>query len=88
MPNRTMCDVLEEMRSCWKTRNFAALLGLVEEAQSMANRMESALSEKRDYESWHARVKKEKAELKRLLAETNKLRQKKGEETQEMPVYP
>jgi hypothetical protein len=47
-PNRTLCDVLREMRSTYETRNFSSLLGLIEEAQSMGNRMEAALSDKRD----------------------------------------
>ena len=46
--NRTLCDVLEEMRKCHETRNYASLLALVEEAQSMANRMESGLADKKD----------------------------------------
>jgi len=42
-PDRLICDVFREMRTCIKTRNFSYLRGLVEEAQSYANRMESAL---------------------------------------------
>lgn len=62
--NRTMCDVLEEMRRCHKTHNYAGLLGMVEELQAMANRMESALGDIKDIESvkkeWHAWKDKEK----------------------------
>jgi len=47
--NRTMCDVLAEMRQCTKTLNFSYLLGLIEEAQYMANRMEASLSDQKDY---------------------------------------
>lgn len=86
MPHRYVCDVLEEMRKCFKTRNFASLLGLIEEAQTMANRMEAAVNEKADYEAWRKRVKKEKAELKKLITEGNKLRKKKDKK--EMPQYP
>lgn len=86
MPHRYLCDVVEEIRVCYKTRNFCPILGLVEEVQTMANRMEAALNEKSDYEAWHKRVKKEKAELKKLLSETNKLRKKKDKK--EMPQYP
>lgn len=46
--SRTLCDVLEEMRRCVKTLNFASLLSLVEEAQTMGNRMEASLN---DYKS-------------------------------------
>lgn len=87
MPNRTVCDVLEEMRQCNKTRNFTPLAGLIEEVQSMANRMEAALYEQADFEAWQKKVKAEKKELKRLLKKTNKLRKKKKEEKKEFPKY-
>jgi len=41
--NRTMCEVLDEMRKCNELRNYSALLGLIEEVQIMGNRMESPL---------------------------------------------
>ncbi len=44
MPNRYICTVLDEMRDCFKTFNFGNMRGLIEEAQTLANRMESALS--------------------------------------------
>jgi hypothetical protein len=84
MPNRYLCDVLEEMRKCHKTRNFAPLLGLIEEAQTLANRMEAGLGERRDYQRWHDKVKEEKAELRRLLSKTNKARKKAGETKKEI----
>ena len=88
MLNRTMCDVLEEMRMCHKTHNYAPILGLVEEAQSMANRMEGSLYDKADYEIIRKRIKKEKAAHKVLLKETNKLRKEQGKEPKEMPRHP
>ena len=88
VPHRTLCDVLEEIRMCHKTRNYAPILGLTEEAQGMANRMESALYEQKDYEAWRKRVKTEKKELKRLLKKTNKLRKRAKEEKKEFPQYP
>lgn len=88
MPNRYVCDVLEEMRKCYKTRNFAPLMGLIEEAQTMANRMEGALGCKHDYNTWHDRVKAEKKEYQKLLAETNKLRKKTGKKPKEEQSYP
>ena len=48
--NRTICGVLEEMRSCNETKNYSYLLGLVEEAQSMANKMESKIDLIKDFE--------------------------------------
>ena len=48
--NRTICGVLEEMRSCNETKNYSYLLGLIEEAQSMANKMESKIDLIKDFE--------------------------------------
>lgn len=87
MPHRYLCSVLEEMRTCYKSRNFSYLLGLIEEAQVLGERMESALGEKGDLESWHKKAKAEKAEYQRLLKETNKLRKKKGEPEKEASRY-
>ena len=47
--NRTLCDVLEEMRLSTKTLNFASMAGLIEEAQHMGNRMEAAIEDQRDF---------------------------------------
>jgi len=79
MPHRYLCDVLAEMRKCHETRNYSPLLGLVEEAQTLANRMEAALGEKKDLERWHEDAKKEKKALEKLLKKTNKLRKENGE---------
>jgi len=48
--SRTVCDVLHEIRKCDETKNYSYLLGLVEEIQTMANRMEAKLSTIKDYE--------------------------------------
>ena len=50
MPNRLLCTVLEEMRDCVKTLNFSYLSGLIEEAQSLASRMESRLYDMKDHD--------------------------------------
>ena len=70
-PNRTMCDVLREMRDCYKTRNFCSLNGLIEECQSMGNRMEAGLQDYHDIKGF----REEKAKLKQDI---NKLQQKKA----------
>ena len=62
------------MRKCVETLNFSYLLGLIEEAQSMANRMEAKLEDINDFERWT----KEKA---RLGKEVEKLRAEKEEIT-------
>jgi|TARA_B110000444_G_C18754175_1_gene554267 hypothetical protein len=54
------------MRDCVKTSNFSYLSGLIEEAQSLANRMESRLYEIRDFERLHEDIRKLKAEKKKL----------------------
>lgn len=87
MPSRYICDVIEELRKCHKTRNYSYLPGLVEEIQTLANRMEAALQEKADYELWHKKLKEERKEYKKLLKETNKLRKQKGEEPKDLTKY-
>ena len=75
-PDRTMCDVLAEMRTCVKTNNFSYLKGLIEEAQSYANRMESALQSIDT--SWELRkIKGLKDKKKKLKAQILKLEKKK-----------
>ena len=76
-PNRTMCEALGEMRDCFKSRNFAYLLGLIEEVQSMANRMEAGLSDKNDLEEMKNDRKRMNAELKTLQREIDKLREER-----------
>lgn len=63
MLNRTLCSVLEEMRQAHKTRNYSYLLGLIEEAQSMGNRMEAALADKGDLRHYQKQLKQVKKEL-------------------------
>jgi len=66
MPSRLICDVLYEMRACHKTRNYAYLNGLIEEVQTMANRMESALEDLRwDEDALKSRLKKVKKHRKK-----------------------
>jgi hypothetical protein len=66
MSNRYICTVLDEMRDCIKTLNFSYLSGLIEEAQSLANRMESRLYEIKDFERLHEDIRKLKEEKKKL----------------------
>jgi septation ring formation regulator EzrA len=84
--HRTLCGVLGEMRDCWKTRNFAPLKGLIEEAQAMGNRMESALGAQRSISKMDEMFFKMKAELKALNEEIARLKKEykelNGEEWQ------
>ena len=70
--NRYICDVLSEMRACTKTMNFSYLLGLIEEAQTLALRMEAKLYEIKDYERLHEEIralKKKKKALEKKVVE-------------------
>ena len=71
-PNRTMCDILEEMRKSLETMNFSYLGGLIEEVQSTANKMEAGLYDIKDRE--------------RLLKQIKKLRKQKEELEVELGV--
>jgi hypothetical protein len=68
--NRTLCDVLEEMRTCFKTYNFAPMLALIEEAQMMGNKMEAGLNDKHDVEKMESRKNE-------LVKEIRELREKR-----------
>jgi DNA-binding transcriptional regulator GbsR (MarR family) len=66
---RTLCAVLEEMRKCCQTLHFAALPGLIEEAQSMGNRMETKLDQVKDLDRLESFLRERKSELERLRQE-------------------
>lgn len=71
--NRTLCNVLEEMRKCYETRNFSPLAGLIEEAQSMGNRMEAGLSDKSDLNEWREERAKLKKEMLKLIKQKKEM---------------
>lgn len=73
MPNRTVCDVLSEMRTCYETRNFSPIMGLIEEVQSMANKMEAALYDKHDLGRARKEYKKLDKKVKKLEKKAKKL---------------
>jgi len=78
MPNRFICDVFDEMRTCVKTVNFSFLLGLIEEAQTIANRMEARLHDMNDHESLLDEIrdlKREKKNLKKTIVETTTVKE-------------
>jgi len=66
---RVICTVLQEMRDCVKTLNFASMPGLIEEAQSMANRMESALDRNKDWKLLRSDLKKLEAVREKYIEE-------------------
>lgn len=69
-PNRTYCQVLEEMRDCYKTYNFGNISGLIEELQTIGNRMEASLYDKRDLDRARREARELEAENKKLKKET------------------
>lgn len=73
---RTMCEVLEEMRMLYKTRNFSGLLGLIEETQTMGNRMEAALYQVESLDQQHDEIKENKRVIKGLRKKKKKLERK------------
>ena len=73
MANRMICDVLDELRKCNSTRNYSYMIALVEEAQTLANRMEAALWNQKDVEHTRKEHKRLKEEIKQLKAEKKKL---------------
>ena len=73
MTNRYLCDVLSEMRKCVDTSNFSYLLGLIEEVQTLASRMESRLFEIKDYERLHKDIKALEKKRKKIEEEVEEL---------------
>ncbi len=80
---RSLCCVLDDMRSCHKTRNFSYLPGLIEEAQYRANRMENAIEKIGGWEGVRSQEKqriKLKKEIKDLEEKRDKLKEQVPEE--------
>jgi cell shape-determining protein MreC len=73
MPNRLLCTVFDEMRECVKTSNFSYLSGLIEEAQSLGNRMESHLYDIKDLNRLHKDIKALKKKKKKLKEEVEEV---------------
>ena len=76
-PNRSVCDCLTEMRALLKTMNDvhprSTLITLVEEVQTYANRMESALEDASDIRQLYIKRSELKKELKELKAKVEEL---------------
>jgi predicted nucleic acid-binding Zn-ribbon protein len=66
MANRFACDILKEMRACYKVYNFAHLRALIEEMQTIVNRMEAALYDQKELEHLYHEIRTKKRELKVL----------------------
>lgn len=68
-PSRTYCAVLEDMRACYKTCNFGAMPGLIEELQILGKRMEARIDTQNDYFELRDKIRIEKETLTRLEKE-------------------
>ena len=77
MPNRFFCDVIHEMRESVKTLRFDLFPGLIEELQSMGNRMEAALGDRREHENLLDEIHDLKREKRNLKREIKKLEEEK-----------
>ena len=75
--NRYVCDVLDEMRTSVKTLNFAMIPSLIEEVQTMANRMEMALSDLKDLKLLKEDIVDKKEEFEALKDQIKNLEKKK-----------
>ena len=75
--NRYVCDVLEEMRTSVKTLNFAMIPSLIEEVQTMVNRMEMALEDMKDLKGLKEEIHNKKEEYETLKDEIKKTEKKK-----------
>ena len=71
--HRYLCDVLEEMRTANKSRNYSYFKALIEEVQILGNRMEAALDEKKDCEFYHDKGKELQMANEKLTAKKEKL---------------
>ena len=76
MTNRYFCTVIDEMRACYKTRNFSIVMGLLEELQSIGNRMEAKCGDINDANRYLDEVKELKREIKSLKRKRDKLKRK------------
>jgi len=75
-PNRTACEVLEELRKCNEVRNYSCLLGLVEELQIMFNKMEAVLQDVKDINAISKKRSEYKKEIRKLEERLEKLKEK------------
>ena len=73
---RFVCDVLEEMRKCYKTYNFSCIASLIEELQSLVNRMEATLEERKSYFYWKDLAKEKEDEIEQLNKKIKELKNK------------
>lgn len=81
--NRTVCDILADLRKCWDTRNFSYLMGTLEELQWACSRMEANLQDVKDVKQLLEERSKLKAEVFKLRAEKKQLLLDKLQDSEE-----
>lgn len=86
-PNRVVCSVLEEMRKSLENlsifnmyRYKAHMSMLIEEAQTLVNRMEAGLEDKNDLRRLREKTKELKAEYAELTKQVEELKDALGSE--------
>jgi hypothetical protein len=77
---RYLCDILRDMRSAYETRNFSYLLGLIEELQYRAYRMENKIEQINDIKTLENQRVNLKREIKELREEKKKLKIEQNKE--------
>jgi uncharacterized protein with NRDE domain len=77
---RYLCDILDDMRKAYETRNFSYLLGMIEELQYRANRMESRINDISSVEGLENKRIALTAEIKKLKKERKRLEAEKGDD--------
>jgi len=69
---RYLCDIIEDLRKTYETRNFSYLPGIIEELQYRANRMENYIEIGRELTRMEDRRRTLKEEVKKLEKELGK----------------
>jgi len=77
--NRWLCDVVDEMRQCLKTLRFDIMPGLVEEVQSIGNRMEAAIRDEKEFDTLKDEIHDLKIQKRRLERQVKNLEDVKEE---------
>jgi predicted nucleic acid-binding Zn-ribbon protein len=77
-PNRYWCQVLDEMRDHIKGLNFSMFPSLIEELQTMGNRMEAGLYDKNDYNALREEISELDDQIEELRSEIAELEKIKG----------
>lgn len=69
-----LIQIVSNIKICEKTNNFTNIMAEIEHWQALGNKLESALSDKHDVESWSKKRHDLKAEIKALKKERAELK--------------